>query len=65
MICSERERLTEEYFTCVERFRDVVLALKNLNSVEFDRVYHESEKYRISVDFARLALKHHRIEHSC
>jgi hypothetical protein len=57
--------LTEEYFACVERFRDVVLSLKNLNGVEFDRAYRESEKYRISVDLARLALKQHRVEHSC
>jgi hypothetical protein len=39
MICSERERLTEEYPACVERFREVVLALKNLNGAELDRTY--------------------------
>ena len=55
MICSERERLTEEYPACVERFRDVVLALKNLNGAEFDRTYRNSEECRIAVDHARLA----------
>ena len=64
MICSERERL-KEYFVCVERFRDVVLALKNLNGGEFDLAYGKSEKCRISVDTARLALEQHRMEHSC
>jgi len=65
MICSERERLTEEYFSSVERFRDVVFALKNLNGTKFDRAYLESEKYLISVEVARLALNQHRMEHSC
>ena len=65
MICSERERLTEEYFACVERFRDVVLGLKNLNGEEFDRAYRESEECRIAMNQARVTLKQHRIGHKC
>lgn len=65
MICSERERLTEEYFACVERFRDVVLALKNVSGGEFERVYRNSEERRIAVNQARLTLMQHRAEHQC
>ena len=65
MICSERERLTEEYFARVLRFRDLVLELTNLRGAEFHRVYRTSEEWRISMDQARLALKRHRLEHSC
>ena len=65
MICSERKRLTEEYFACIERFRDAVLMLFNVNGAEFERIYRSSEECRMAMDQARLALMQHRVEHGC
>jgi hypothetical protein len=64
-ICTERERLAEEYHACVDRFRVAVSALKNLLGSEFDRAYETSEKHRVAVEKARLALDRHRREHQC
>jgi len=63
LICAERNRLAEEYDSCVNRFRVAVSALKNLLGAEFDRAYETSEKQRIAVERARLALDRHRAEH--
>jgi hypothetical protein len=65
MICSERERLTEEYFAHVLRFRDVVLELTAYAVLSLIRAYRTSEDWRIAVVQARLALKQHRTEHKC
>ena len=64
-ICTERERLAEEYRACVDRFRVAVSALRNLLGAEFDRAYETSEKHRVAVEKARLALGRHRAEHRC
>jgi hypothetical protein len=64
-ICTERERLAEEYRACVDRFRVAVSALKNLLGTEFDRTYEISEKHRVATEKARLALDRHRSEHRC
>ena len=64
-ICAERERLAEEYRGGVDRFRIAVFALKYLLGAEFDRAYETSEKNRIAVEKARLALSQHRTEHRC
>jgi hypothetical protein len=65
LICGERNRLAEEYDTCVDRFRLAVFALKNLLGAEFDRAYETSEKHRIALEKARIALNQHRVEHRC
>jgi hypothetical protein len=65
MICTERERLAEEYRACVDRFRIAVSALGNLLGAEFDRAYETSEKHRVAVEKARIALSGHRLEHRC
>jgi hypothetical protein len=65
LICGERYRLAEEYDTCVDRFRVAVSALKNLLGSEFDRAYETSEKQRVAVEKARLALDRHRVDHRC
>jgi hypothetical protein len=65
LICAERNRLAEEYDTCVNHFRLAVSAFKNLLGAEFDRAYETSEKQRIAVEKARLALDRHRAEHRC
>jgi hypothetical protein len=65
LICSERNRLVEEYDACVDRFRVAVSALKNLHGAEFDRAYEISEKHRVAVGKSRLALSLHRTEHRC
>ena len=65
LICGERNRLAEEYDTCVDRFRVAVSALRNLLGAEFDRAYETSEKHRVAVEKARLALDRHRAEHRC
>jgi hypothetical protein len=64
-ICTERERLAEEYRACVDRFRVAVSALKNLFGAEFDRAYETSGKQRIVLEKARIALDQHRVEHRC
>jgi len=64
-ICTERERLAEEYRACVDRFRVAVSVLKKLLGAEFDRAYETSERHRIAVEKARLALAQHRTEHRC
>jgi hypothetical protein len=65
LICGERDRLSEEYDTCVDRFRVAVSALRHLQGVEFDRAYETSEKHRIALEKARVALDQHRVEHRC
>jgi hypothetical protein len=65
MICVERERLAEEYRAGVDRFRVAVSALKNLHGAEFDRAYETSEKHRVAVEKAWIALGLHRTEHRC
>ena len=65
LICAERNRLAEEYDSCVNRFRLAVSALKDLLGAEFDRAYDTSEKHRVAVEKARLALDRHRAEHQC
>jgi hypothetical protein len=65
LICGERNRLAEEYDTCVDRFRLAVAALKNLLGTEFDRAYEISEKHRVAVEHARIALGRHRAERRC
>jgi len=65
LICGERNRLAEEYDACVDRFRVAVSALKQLHGAEFDRSYETSEKRRIAVEKARIALAQHRGEHRC
>jgi hypothetical protein len=64
-ICAEREQLAEEYRACVDRFRVAVFALKNLPGAEFDRASETSEKHRIVLEKARIALDQHRVEHRC
>ncbi len=63
--CGERNRLGEEYDSCVNRFRVAVPALKHLLGADFDRAYQTSEKQRVAVEKARLALDRHRAEHRC
>ena len=65
LICAERNRLEEEYDSCVDRFRVAVSALKHLHGAEFDRAYETSEKHRVAVEKARIALARHRLEHRC
>jgi hypothetical protein len=65
VICGDRNRLAEEYDACVDRFRLAVGSLKNLLGAEFDRAYEISEKHRVMVEKARLALGRHRAEHRC
>ena len=65
LTCAERNRLAEEYDACVDRFRVAVSALKNLLGAEFDRAYQTSEKHRVAVEKARLALAQHRADHRC
>jgi hypothetical protein len=65
LTCAERNRLTEEYDACVDRFRVAVSALKSLLGAEFDRAYETSEKRRVAVEKARLALARHRADHRC
>ena len=65
LICAERNRLEEEYDSCVGRFRVAVSALKHLHNAEFDRAYETSEKHRVAVEKARIALARHRLEHRC
>jgi hypothetical protein len=57
--------MTGEHRTCVDRFRLAVFALKNLLGADFDRVYETSEKHRIALEKARIALNQHRVEHRC
>ena len=64
-ICAERERIAEEYRACVDRFRVAVFALKNLLGADFDRAYVTSEKHRVALAKARIALDQHRLEHRC
>ena len=65
LICGERNRLAEEYDICVDRFRVAVSALKDLLGAEFDRAYETSQKHRIALEKARIALDQHRVEHRC
>jgi hypothetical protein len=65
MICPERVRLAHEYSVSVDSFRDSVLALKDLRSVEFDRAYEVTVVRRAALEKARMALEHHRREHRC
>ena len=65
MICPERERLAHEYHIYAERFRDAVLALKDLHGVQFDRVYEQSELHRAALEKARRALEKHQADHHC
>ena len=62
-ICAERERLAEEYRACLDRFRIAVSAPKSLLGAGFDRAYETSEKQRIVLEKARIALDQHRVEH--
>jgi hypothetical protein len=57
--------MAEEYRASVDRFRLAVFALKNLLGADFDRAYGTSEKHRLAVEKARLALDWHRTEHRC
>ena len=63
--CTERERLSEQYRSRVERFRDAVVALKALRGAAFDRVYQCCEFRRVGVEEARVALEKHRRDHQC
>jgi len=65
MICPERERLAHEYRVCVDRFRVAVFKLKDLRGPEFEQCYRASERYRVEVDEARVALDRHRHERGC
>ena len=65
LICGERNRLAEEYDTCVDRFRLAVSALKNLHGADFDRAYLTSEKHRVALEKARIAGDRHRVDHRC
>ena len=64
-MCAERERMAEEYRACVDRFRIAVSALRHLLGAEFDRAYETSEKHRVALEKARIALSQHRTEHRC
>jgi hypothetical protein len=57
--------MAEEYRASLDRFRLAVFALKNLLGADFDRAYGTSEKHRLAVEKARLALDWHRTEHRC
>jgi hypothetical protein len=65
LTCADRNRLAEEYDACIDRFRVAVSALKHLLGADFDRAYQTSEKQRVAVEKARLALDRHRAEHRC
>jgi hypothetical protein len=65
MICKERKQLADAYRESVDKFRDAVSTMRQLQGGAFNRAFAESEALRIVADEARRALEIHRLQHRC